>query len=59
MKFTDFNTTKNSDGMIPAVIQDADTLKELISESGEVCYIVVNYTVHFETQSILKALEDK
>ena len=30
MKFADFNTTKNSDGMIPAVIQDADTLKVLM-----------------------------
>ena len=30
MKFSDFNTTKNSDGMICAVIQDADTLKVLM-----------------------------
>ena len=30
MKFEDFNTSKNSDGMIPAVIQDADTLKVLM-----------------------------
>ena len=30
MKFADFNTTKNSDGMICAVIQDADTLKVLM-----------------------------
>lgn len=38
---------------------NADTLKELTCQSGEVCYLLVNYTVLFGTQSILKELEDK
>ena len=36
-----------------------DDIKKFIRESGEVCYLVVNYTVLFGLQSILKALEDK
>lgn len=30
MKFQDFDLTKNSDGLLPAIIQDADTLKVLM-----------------------------
>lgn len=30
MKFTDFNTAKNSDGLLPAIIQNSDTLKVLM-----------------------------
>ena len=37
----------------------AETLKDFMSESGEVCYLLVNYTVLFETQKILKDLEGK
>ena len=38
---------------------NAETLKEFISNKGEVCYLLVNYTVLFGTESILKELEDK
>lgn len=38
---------------------NADTLKEFIAESGDICYIVVNYTVLFAAQNILRELEDK
>ena len=38
---------------------NAETLKEFISESGEVCYLLVNYTVLFGTESLLKEMEDK
>ena len=30
MKFDDFNLSKNSDGLLPVIIQDADTLKVLM-----------------------------
>lgn len=30
MKFEDFDLTKNADGLLPAVVQDADTLKVLM-----------------------------
>jgi phosphoribosyl-ATP pyrophosphohydrolase/phosphoribosyl-AMP cyclohydrolase len=30
MNFTDFNTAKNNDGLLPAIIQDSDTLKVLM-----------------------------
>ncbi len=36
-----------------------DTVKQLIEKSGEVCYMLVNYTALFSTQTILKELEDK
>ena len=36
-----------------------DTLRELISCDAEVCYLLVNYTVLFDTQNILKSMEDK
>ncbi|MBQ4630720.1 MAG: DUF1727 domain-containing protein [Clostridia bacterium] len=34
-----------------------DDLKTIISSDGDICYMLVNYTVLFETQSNLKALE--
>ena len=34
-------------------------LYDVSHKSGEVCYMLVNYTALFETQNILKALEDK
>jgi len=37
----------------------ADNIKKIVAGTGEVCYLIVNYTVLFETQSILKALEGK
>ena len=37
----------------------AETLKEFISEAGDVCYLLVNYTVLFGTESLLKEMEDK
>ncbi len=37
----------------------AETLKEFLNENGEVCYLLVNYTVLFETQRLLKELEGK
>ena len=36
-----------------------ETLLELISQEGEVCYVLVNYTELFKTQDILKSLEQK
>ena len=36
-----------------------ETLLELISQGGEVCYVLVNYTELFKTQDILKSLERK
>ena len=38
---------------------DKETLLELISQSGEICYVLVNYTELFRTQQILKSLEQK
>ena len=38
---------------------NADTLRELISGDAPVCYLLVNYTVLFDTQNILKSMEDK
>ncbi len=37
----------------------SETLRQLISSSGEVCYMLVNYTALFSTQKILKELEQK
>jgi len=36
-----------------------DSLKDIISKESEVCYMLVNYTVLFDTQNILKTLEEK
>ncbi len=36
-----------------------DSIKEFVSKDSEVCYLLVNYTVLFDTQNILKNLEDK
>ena len=44
---------------VKAVEITQDTLKELIAKDGEVSYLIVNYTVLFGTESILKDLEDK
>lgn len=38
---------------------NAQTLKTLAEGEGEVCYLLVNYTVLFGTQSILKTICDK
>lgn len=37
----------------------ADTLRKIASGEGEVCYLLVNYTVLFGTQTILKSISDK
>lgn len=37
----------------------ADTLRKIASGDGEVCYLLVNYTVLFGTQNILKSISDK
>lgn len=37
----------------------ADTLRRIASGEGEVCYLLVNYTVLFGTQNILKTISDK
>lgn len=37
----------------------AETIRQLIAQSGEVCYLLVNYTALFSTQNILKELEQK
>ena len=34
-----------------------ETLKNIINSDGDVCYMLVNYTVLFETQTLLKGLE--
>lgn len=34
-----------------------ENIKKIISQSGEVCYMLVNYTALFSTQNILKELE--
>ncbi len=44
---------------IKAIEITPDTLKELISGEAEVSYLLVNYTVLFDTQNILKNMEDK
>jgi len=36
-----------------------DTLDFLAHKNGEICYMLINYTALFETQTNLKALEDK
>jgi len=36
-----------------------DTLNKIAHKSGEICYMLINYTALFETQTNLKALEDK
>ena len=36
---------------------DRESLKNIVSLSGDVCYMLVNYTVLFNTQTNLKALE--
>ncbi len=38
---------------------NADTLRRIASGEGEVCYLLVNYTVLFGTQDILKTISDK
>lgn len=38
---------------------NSDTISEITSAEGEIFYLLVNYTVLFDTQNILKALEDK
>ena len=35
------------------------SLMKIIESDSEVCYMIVNYTVLFDTQNILKSLEDK
>ncbi len=37
----------------------ADSLRTIASGEGEVCYLLVNYTVLFGTQNILKSIADK
>lgn len=37
----------------------AEALGTIISANGEVCYILANYTALFETQKILKTMENK
>lgn len=37
----------------------ADTLRNIANGDGEVCYLLVNYTVLFGTQEILKTISDK
>lgn len=37
----------------------ADTMRRIAGGSGQVCYLLVNYTVLFGAQSILKNIEDK
>ena len=34
-----------------------ESLKGMIASEGDVCYMLVNYTVLFETQTLLKGLE--
>lgn len=36
-----------------------DTLKNISSKKGEVCYVLINYTALFDTQNNLKELQDK
>ena len=36
-----------------------ENLNNISHKSGEVCYMLINYTALFDTQNILKALEDK
>ncbi len=43
----------------PVIDITADTLKDIAAGDGEVCYLLVNYTVLFATQSILKTICDK
>ena len=35
------------------------SIEKMLSQNGEVCYILVNYTALFTTQKILKAMEKK
>ncbi len=37
----------------------AETLRRIAGGEGQVCYLLVNYTVLFGTQDILKTIEDK
>lgn len=48
-------------GFEGVVIEDIsrEALEGIISGNGEVCYILANYTALFETQKILKTMEDK
>ncbi len=36
----------------------AESLKDIITSQGDVCYMLVNYTVLFETQALLKGMEE-
>ena len=36
-----------------------ENLNNISHKNGEVCYMLINYTALFDTQNILKALEDK
>ena len=44
---------------VQAKENNKETLLNIISQSGEVCYVLVNYTELFKTQEILKSLEHK
>ena len=44
---------------VQAKENNEETLKQLIAQSGEVCYVLVNYTELFRTQQVLKSLEQK
>ena len=44
---------------VQAKENNEQTLKQLIAQSGEVCYVLVNYTELFKTQQVLKSLEQK
>ncbi|MBQ4528844.1 MAG: DUF1727 domain-containing protein [Clostridia bacterium] len=41
---------------VSVVGSERDDLKKIISDDGEICYMLVNYTVLFATQANLKAL---
>ncbi len=52
LKYAGFDNTK--------VIENSEAgIKHIIAQAGEVCYLLVNYTELFGTQSILKNLEQK
>ncbi len=44
---------------VEAKDNNEQTLKQLIAQNGEICYVLVNYTELFKTQQILKSLEQK
>jgi len=52
LKYAGFN-----DAMVIDIT--ADTLTRIAAGEGEVCYLLVNYTVLFGTQNILKTISDK